>query len=181
MSTPVQVHVDTSGLIRWRSRLDASVVAAASKAGGDAIRAMRAEGSRRIRERKAMKVAAINKALTLIFPNGKQQLLWKLKASGAVVPLAAFPHRQTKRGVAVEVNRGSRSLVPSAFVAQMRSGHAGIFLRRGKPRLPIREAFTTRVADAFRDALPAVTERGRTVFASTFTRVLPLEAARRRT
>lgn len=174
----ITIHVDTSGLVPWRTRLDEATRRAAQMAGSSAIRAMRAEGSRRIRERKAMKVGHIGKALTIVYPTSKEQLIWKVRASGNIVPVAAFPHRQTKRGVSVEINKGSRSFIRSAFVATLKSGHEGVFRRTGKARLPIKEAFTTRVADAFRDALPAVTERGRAVFTSTFTRVLPLETAK---
>jgi hypothetical protein len=51
----------------------------------------------------------------------------------------ANPHSQTRKGVSVEVNRGKRTLVQGAFLAMMRSGHVGIFRRRGKARLPIEE------------------------------------------
>lgn len=174
------VHVDIRGLVPWKANLDAATRRAAQMAGSSAIKAMRAEGSRQIRSRKAMKVAAIGKAVTVIYPTSKATLLWRVKASGNIVPVSAFPHRQTKKGVAVEINKGSRKVIRSAFLATMKSGHKGVFRRTGKNRLPIKEAFTTKVSDAFRDAIPAVTARGSEVFASTFARVLPLEAAKRK-
>ncbi len=46
-------------------------------------------------------------------------------------------------GISVIVKRGSRKKVEGAFVAQMRSGHIGVFWRKGRdtPRLPIQELF----------------------------------------
>jgi hypothetical protein len=49
---------------------------------------------------------------------------------------------QTSRGLrlGVRVNiAGQQIIVPGAFVARMRSGHEGIFIRKGRERLPIRE------------------------------------------
>lgn len=189
---------NTKGLERWRARLDRATMSAASKAGGDAARAMRAEASRNIREIKAMKVAAVNKAITIVFPTGKEQLLWRVRASGAPMPLAEFPHRQTKRGVSVMVNKGSRLTVQGAFVATMKSGHEGIFRRMGvasrspiqrykgfaryagQKRQPIKELYTTTVADVFRDASGSAIRRGQEVYRTAFTRLVPIEVAKSR-
>ncbi len=54
----------------------------------------------------------------------------------------------------------------------MPSGHTGIFFRQGKGRLPIEEAFTSRVSDAFLDSAPAIMDRGRRVFLETMGRLL---------
>lgn len=196
------VHVDTRGLVPWRAEVDAAARRAAQMSGSSAIRAMRAEGARRIRERKAMKVGAIGKALTIIYPTSKEQMIWKVRAKAAVMPVSAFPHRQVGKarrdrgtgrfkkgtrveggrgGVWVEINKGRRVLMRGAFIAQMKSGHKGVFRRlRGGKRLPIREAFTTQVSDAFGDAIPFVSDRGRSVFAATYARVFPLEVAKRK-
>lgn len=198
----ISVHVETHGMKGWRAKTDAAAMAAARKAGVSAVRKGRAAGSRAIRERKAMKVAHVNKAIDIVYPRDKQTLLWRVKASGAYVPVSAFPHRQTKGpgrdtssgkftkakkvrggrgGVYVTINKGQRVLIRGAFIATMKSGHTGVFKRRDKhKRLPIREAYTTTVADAFRDAIPRVVEVMRTEFSTTFARVLPHEVALRR-
>jgi hypothetical protein len=172
---------DSRDLEVWRSRrVEQALVRALTKAGNDAARAMKAAGGRSVRQRKRMKVARVNRALPLTFPRGKQDLhslVWRMDVSGEPIPLSAFPYRQTRRGVTVSVNNGARKLVRSAFVATLASGHVGIFRRRGKDRLPIDEAFTTRVSDVFRDEgmIPAVYRRASLVFSSAFARLLPLE------
>jgi hypothetical protein len=188
---------DSRELEVWRGpKVEKALVRALSKAGADAIRAMKAESSRKIRERKRIKVARVNRSLPLYFPEAKElgRMAWAMKVSGKLVPLAEFPHRQTKRGVSVAVNVGQRKLIKGAFVATMKSGHLGIFMRRRvqgpqtkkqakrglfprTPRLPIEEAFTTRIADVFADGgfIPTVQARGQSVFSAAFARLLPIE------
>lgn len=177
MSQSITVKVDLSGIDPWKETAERATRAAASKAGGDAVRAMRAEGSRQIRVRKAVKVPQLGKALIIEFPTSKDVLLWRVRASGAPMPVAAFPFRPTKRGVSVLINVGGRTVIPHAFSATLKSGHVGVFKREGKTRLPIRELYTTRVSEVFGDAIPAVAKRGEDVFRATFTRLLPLEAS----
>ncbi len=180
----------------WKGPVRSAVARALKKAGGDAIRAMRVESSRTIRERKRFKVRTVNTALVLDFPRGNNidQLEWKMRVRGQIVPVVDFPHRQigsriigrkgrkerASGGVRVEINRGRPVLIRSAFVATMRSGHTGVFLRKGAARLPIRELFTTRVSDVFGDTgmVPNVQARTQDVFKSAFARLLPLELAK---
>lgn len=167
-------------------RVQRALVSAARKAGGDAVRAMRVVGRRTVRARKRMKSPRVTKAFTLAFPRGPAAgsldgLEWRMDVSRAPVPLSEYPIRQVKAGVQIQVNRsGARALVRSAFLATMRSGHRGVFRRRGDKRLPIDELFTTRVSDVFGDAgvIPATYDRAQTVFSSAFQRLLALELAR---
>lgn len=163
--------------------LERAVVAAARKAGRDALRALRTDSVKALRERKRFKASALRKALTPQSPKGArlENLAWTLTVSGRPMPLASFPYRGTKRkGVRVEVNVGRPKYLRNAFVATMRSGHTGIFERVGRARLPIRELYSTRVTDVFRDAgfVPERFARAGVVFGSTFDRVLPLEIQR---
>lgn len=149
------------------------------KAGATALRDMRSEASKRIRARKRIKSRYITRALTLRRPKGGDVsgMEWALDVSGEPVPLVAYPHRQTRKGVSVEVNRGKRTLLKGAFVATMRSGHEGVFRRRGTARLPIEELRGSRPVDALlhEGEADAVAARGGKSFADTFVRVLPLE------
>lgn len=149
-------------------------------AGRDAIRAVKASGSKGVRAKKRMKAGRVNASLVLTFPKGAKHIddmAWRMDVSGKPIPLVDFPNRQTKKGVSVAVNRGRRVLVVSAFRATMKSGHTGIFRRQGEKRLPIDELFSTRVSDVFLDGgfVPALLARGQLVFNATFNRVLPLE------
>ena len=174
----VTLKWNSNDLRKWRtSKLDRALLRAAARAGSDAIRALKTASSKAIRERKRFKVARVNNALPIFYPRSKEDLVWRMDVSGKPVPLADFPYRQTKTGVIVQVNQGQRKLVRGAFVATMRSGHVGIFRRVNKARLPIKEAFTTRVSDVFNDpkVIPAVQARAQIVFRSSFERLLQME------
>ncbi len=181
--TTVDVSFDKSGIQALATGpLKRALVRALRKAGATALRDMRAEASKRIRARKRIKVSYISRALTLARPKGSDiaSLEWALNVSGDPVPLIAYPHRQTTKGVSVEVNRGKRTLVQGAFVATMRSGHEGVFRRRGKARLPIEELRGSRPVDALlhKGEAEGVAERGGRSLGETFRRVLPLEIRR---
>jgi hypothetical protein len=188
MSTTIEFTWDSRDLQVWRgpSKVWWAVAVAMTRAGGDAARAMKAEASRGVRSKKRMKVAMVNKSLPLTFPTSKEisRLAWRMDVSGALVPVYALPHRQTRKGVTVEINVGKRTLIKGAFLATMKSGHRGVFMRtgefgrRGNPKLEkIKEAFTTKVSDVFRDAgfIPAVQAKAQARFTSAFARLLPME------
>lgn len=59
---------------------------------------------------------------------------------GRRIPISEFAARQTQRGVTYRTQEGRR-LIPGAFLATMKSGHSGVFKRKGKRRLPIYETF----------------------------------------
>lgn len=162
--------------------LKAAVRRALRKAGATALRDMRSETVKRIRFRKRIRSRYISRALTLRRAKGSDiaAMEWAIDVSGEPVPLVAYPHRQTRNGVSVEVNRGKRTLVAGSFVATMRSGHQGVFRRRGNGRLPIDELRGSRPVDALlhRGEADAVAERGGRSFAATFARVLPLEVGK---
>lgn len=153
---------------------------AVKKAGATALRDMRSETSKRVRERKAIKARYVRRSMRLFYPKGNRVngMNWALRMNDDPMPLSRFSHRQVKRGVSVMVNRGERSIVKSAFKATMRSGHKGVYVREpGAKRLPIRELFGSRPVDAMlhRGEADAVLERGKRSFGKTWERVLPLE------
>lgn len=176
------------GILRERG-LERALTRALSKAGGDAIRAISAASTRAVRFRKRVKAKRVRDAFRLRFPRGAKHLddlQWALVVSRQPIPLADYPRGQTKTGVTVGVNKGKRSLIKGAFLATMKSGHQGVFVReshgKGSKRLPIRELFSSTVLDVFSDGgmVPAVMERGNQVFKSSFARLLPLEIAKGR-
>lgn len=192
---------DSSELSIWRGeKMEAAIVRALSKSGGDAIRFMRTGSSRLVRSRKRFSAARVSRALPIFFPTRKQrisELVWRMNVGGKPVPLIDFPHGQTRRGVTIAVNAGKRTLLQGAFLAKMKSGHEGIFLRalsnqlgpvtksqakrgmtrRRVGRLPIEEAFSTRVSDVFQDAdfIPFIQAGTQEKFSQSFDRLLPLE------
>jgi hypothetical protein len=180
MSIDVDVKWDKSGIAALETGpLKRALVRALKKAGATALRDMRSEASKRIRARKRIRPRYITRALTLRRARGGDvaAMSWALDVDGAPVPLVAYPHRQTRKGVSVEVNKGKRTLVKGSFVATMKSGHKGVFRRRGDARLPIDELRGSRPVDALlhKGEADAVADRGGQSFAATFVRVLPLE------
>lgn len=180
MSIDVSVKWDRSQMAALETGpLKGALKRALRKAGATALRDMRSEASKRIRARKRIRSNYISRALSLRRPKGGDiaAMEWALDVSGQPVPLVAYPHRQTKKGVSVEVNRGKRTLVAGSFVATMQSGHKGVFRRRGKARLPIDELRGSRPVDALlhKGEADAVAARGGKSFSETFARVLPLE------
>lgn len=183
MSVDVNVKWDRSGIAPLETGpMKAALKRALRKAGATALRDMRAEAKKRITARKRIKGKYITRALTLRRAKGADiaRMEWAVDVSGQPVPLVAYPHRQGKKGVTVEVNRGKRTLVAGSFVASMQSGHKGVYKRRGKARLPIKELMGSRPVDALlhRGEKEGVAERGGRSFAETLARVLPLEVGK---
>jgi len=58
--------------------------------------------------------------------------------SGKKFGLIKFGARQTKKGVTYRLKQ-KRVLIRHAFIASMKTGHRGVFLRKGAARLPIQE------------------------------------------
>jgi len=183
----VTMEFDARSLLPWIQRTEAQTIRCARMAGSSALRAMKAEASRQIRERKAIKAGRVSKALSTISPRVGDPLVWTLKASSTPLPLIAFGARQTKRGVSIVAARGTRTVLPGTFIATMpRSGHTGVFERTGSygrvPTKPskrnpktletIQELKGGSIADTFREVSPAVAEKGRQVFTATFRRLL---------
>lgn len=188
----IQLEWDSRELEQLRDkRVERALARAVSKAGGDAIRFLRTGSSRLIRRRKKVKASRVRRGLPLVFPRNKQDissLEWRMNVSGEPVPLGEFPHRAVRRqegrrhggGVRVQVNVGKWTMVKGVFVARMQSGHEGIFRRRGQARLPIDEAFTSRLSDVVQDKgfVDFVWAGAQARFAASIGRLLPLELAR---
>jgi len=118
----------------------------------------RTEAARQIKTRYQIPTRVISRAITLTQRANRAQLTAVVEASGHPLPLIAFRARQTRRGVSVEVTRGARKLIRSAFIATLRSGHKGVFARgvysggRFIPhpqRLPITELMTLGIPQGF--------------------------------
>lgn len=59
--------------------------------------------------------------------------------------------RRPRIGVSAQpFKTGVRQAYPGSFVARMQSGHTGVFIRKGRRRLPIRELLGPSAADALR-------------------------------
>lgn len=152
------------------------------KAGISGQRAMRAEAIRRIRAAKALKAKVVRKAMSKsrVSTSVVNRMQWVISLDGRPVPLIEYKARQTKKGVTVQVNQGKRTRIDHAFITTMKSGKKGVFVRRGKARLPIRELLGSRPVDALLHdgEAEAVAERGGDVARAAFVRLLPFEVER---
>ena len=126
------------------------------------------ESVRRIGQEWNAKQKDIRKALTVTKATAAR-LEASVQATGGRgkrIPLVVFGARQTRKGVTVKVKRaGGRGLLPGAFIATMKSGHRGVFVRAAKSRkqgtpyraLPIRTVKTGAWAGTtYRPGLPIV-------------------------
>lgn len=181
------------GLAIWTNgtkRLQKLLMRAAKLAGTRALSSMRTQAKRSVRARKAFKASALDKSAfqtTKFKGKGLASMSWTLGFSGKAQPVLAYKNaRQTTQGVTVQINRGRQTLIKGAFIAEMKSGHRGVFYRLGKSRLPIDEAFSTRVSDVFKDDEPTneVIQVGEAVFAQRwqheFTRLALGQGARKK-
>jgi len=96
-----------------------------------------------------------------------------LGASLRRLPLITFGARGPEpsfgrgRGVSYKLP-GGRGRVATGFIATMRSGHRGVYVRNTKARLTIRELFGPSLGRVFARFRPAGVARVREVFASNF-------------
>ncbi len=164
--------------------VEQAVFRALKKAGGDALRALRAEAKRNTRERVAIRAGYLaSSAFPLRYATGRTvgELVWTMRVSGKAVPLGEYPRRQTKKGVSVEVQLGKRALVKGAFLARAKSGRQSVFLRPSKLRYPMGHRLGLSVADSMADGRTpaAALERAEKVLAQGFSRLFPLELGKK--
>lgn len=169
---------DLKGLRKLRQ----AVVRATKRAMSTSVRDMRSEANKRVRARKRLKVKLVKKALVVRRPKVTTTGIagrWGIDVRSDTVRLSDYPHRQLKMGVSASVNKGKRTRLKGAFIANVGT-HSGVFKRKGRARFPIVERLASRPADALLHdgESEAVQLRGRASFFKTYLRVLPLAIAK---
>jgi hypothetical protein len=150
-----------------------AVPAAAARALNKTATQARNQASREIKKKYAIGSRLLKRRIRITSRADTFTLRAVVTAEGKPFPLLAFNPKQVKGrkqkgtrarkggGVKVTIKRGERKLIRGAFVAQMKSGHRGVFARgqyrngRLVPsagRLPITELFTLGVPQGFSDA-----------------------------
>ncbi|KAJ3472392.1 hypothetical protein NLI96_g13358 [Meripilus lineatus] len=89
-----------------------------------------------------MKASAIKRSFSIKRATANT-LLVTLQATGAPIAVINYSARQTGSGVSVNVKTG-RKILKHAFIASMKNGHKGVFVRsggKGSKRLPIKELY----------------------------------------
>ncbi|GEA17744.1 phage tail protein [Moorella sp. E306M] len=120
-----------------------AVVSALNRAAESA----RADAVRKVRERYYIKAQDVRSEIKITKATLDNQAAI-IHATGEPVPLSKFrvtpakpPAKRRKNPIIVRVVRGGGGPVKGAFVAQMQSGHIGVFHRAGRARLPIIQRF----------------------------------------
>ena len=109
----------------------------------------------------------------------KLRLVGSVRAGKFGWPFGKLSHRQTKQGVSVKLY-GKRRLIPGAFIAKV-GDHEGVFVRKGRKRLPIREPRTpslTRIITEM-NLTPELVTLGEKSVTKEMTRLVTLALARR--
>lgn len=146
METGIELIGVKEALEKFNPQIVAKATTAAlNKVGAQAF----TEASKQIREDYAVSASGLKKSFEFRKAKGTAWLV-ELRAKGKGTPLIYFQARQTKPGVTAIVKRSSgRKLYPHRFIATMRTGHKGVYMRKGKARLPIKEEYRIGIATAF--------------------------------
>lgn len=113
-------------------RLQEVSLKVAQMAGRDAQRTMKTEATKHIRARKNIKLSSVQRLMSTPTRKQAKQIQWVVHVKGEVSPMIGYDPKKTKKGVTVRINKGGpRKLLPHAFIATMRSGHEGVFIRQG--------------------------------------------------
>ena len=152
---------------------------AAYGAGNEAIRKVRTESRREIQKRKALKASAINKALPVKAYKAAygdiSGLRWMMRIGNDPMPMSAYPVRQNKKGVRATINRSKPVLIASAFIMKGAKAAGRVFIReKGQPRLPIKQLYTSTVAQAWDSGgIPQrIQGLGQRTFTTAFDRII---------
>lgn len=122
------------------SEFEGNVPIALSRAINRAVSSAKTEAVRTVRKNYTVKAGQVNKTIK-ITRSKPSNLEATIFSSGASIPLSDFkvspstvnPRRRT--AVNVEVRRGSKATLNSAFIARMPNGKVGVFERTGSFRI----------------------------------------------
>ena len=140
------VRVDLRGLQLALANVKNGVPRAATRAINRTLVTVRAEAAREIAADIGVPVRQVTPSLPItkatfttltgaIVIDDKRRI-----PLGELNPQGPEPSRGKGQGVSYSLG-GSRRRIPTAFLATMKSGHRGVFKRKGTKRLPIQELF----------------------------------------
>jgi hypothetical protein len=150
----------------------AKITRAAVRALNRAIDSGKTAMSRDIAQDTGLKVGEVKAALP-VRKATRDRLEAAFAATLKRIPLIHFrargpePSRGRGRGVSYGLP-GGRSRVANAFIAQMASGHRGVFKRKGSKRLPVVELYGPSLGHVFAKYRPAGMARTREAFSAAF-------------
>lgn len=125
-----------------RKLIDKAEVIALNRAGASAL----AQTVIFIRKRYNIKASDLKNEIKITRAS-KSSKKFRITVSHKGLALVKFgAAKQTKKGVNVTVIKGERDHYKSAFITEVKgtnskTNHRGVFIRKGKPRLPIKELY----------------------------------------
>lgn len=155
----MQITIDDARFLQATNKLrDKIIVAAAIQAANRTVGNMRSEATKFLRQDIPIKPRDRDRIFQTLQASKANQGQAQLVITPKPVPLIYLKPKtttvQTPRGPRQAVSvmfKGRRTPIPSGFLAQLRSGHEGIFRRTGSKRLPIKEMFSWIGQDVFRN------------------------------
>jgi len=132
-----------------RFNLDKALANAARRTINKLIAKGKTNANRRVREIYYIKASDLNRQTKVTRAN-YSNMEATIKIKGRRVAVYAFGARQTRTGVTVRIRRDrGRKLIRHAFIATMPTGHIGVFQRKTKKRLPIKQLYSLSAAQMF--------------------------------
>jgi hypothetical protein len=133
----IEVKADVAQALRANRNKQRAVNRAAVRALNRTADQVRSAGAKSIAQELGLKQKTVRERLRVIRAR-RGDLRSVVVATGEQLGLIHFKARQVAAGVTVML-RGKRELKKGAFIATMPGGHRGVFRRRTRKRLPIRE------------------------------------------
>lgn len=144
----IEIKIDTKELERIETMLTSipsGMERATSAAINRTLSMTKTAASRKVRDKYNIKARDINGAIKK-FGASRSNLSGRLHVKSARMPLSKFkvnpsrPSPKRRKPIFVSVKK-SGGAIKGAFVADLDSGHRGVFERVGKSRFPIRELY----------------------------------------
>jgi hypothetical protein len=182
MDLSIQASIEE--LSRWSGLAQKEIDKATWLAINRSIDGARTEADRNIRERYNIKREDVRKVLTIKSYASQSRLQAIMQAQGKRIPVYAFAARPKepawRKPVTVSISKAKGRIGKKAwFVARMKSGHVGVFVRENqsvKPtvRLPIKEVMTISVPEMLKgkEVMKLVQDGTRERFDKEFERLL---------
>lgn len=167
----INMNVSIKGLNKAMLMLDPKKVASAARMSiNESLSTGQSTARKEIRQDWNLKASRINKEVRGIKRAKTSDLTAILQAKGRPISLVHFGakwrrgrvtmtgkkstiakrgHRKGQGGVTVSVRKGKQVRLPRAFMATTRNGYMGVFMRKGKARLPIRSMSSVTIATMF--------------------------------
>lgn len=128
----VKIQADSASFrqcVGWLKHKQARLPVITSRAVNKVATWARTAFAKAVSKQVAIKQAAAKKAISLTRATYRKPVA-HVRITGKRISLVEFPHRQTRKGVSYRIGKGGkRTLLPGGFLATMKSGHRGAFVR----------------------------------------------------